>query len=163
MGLNLNFTGTKASTGFTPLPENTYDVRIDSIEVNDTKEKDGVAQKTSDGKQAQYLNVAYKVTSGEYEGRLVWGIHSIRFPDNPLDDTEKEKQTREIFLGWLNTVTGTDFGDSNQELNLNNLVGSPCRAVVTIREYQGDPRNNIKRILPPEDKNSSLEETRRRL
>lgn len=164
MGLNLDFGGAKASTGgFEPLPEGTYNVRIDDIEIRDTKEKEGVAQKTSDGKPAQYLNVTYKVMDGDYEGRLVWGIHSIRFPDDALDDTEKERQTREIFLQWLNTVTSTDFSDTSTELDLKSLIGSPCRLVVTQREYQNKVSNNVKRVLPMDDTDAKLENVRRTL
>lgn len=156
-GLNLNFGGVKAASGYAPIPEGTYDARIEEIEVKDTKEKDGVQQKTSDGKQAQYLNVKYKITEdGPAEGRFVWGINSIRFPDNPLDDTEKERQTREIFLSWLNTATGTDWGNTEENLSLSALVGSPVRLVITHRTYQGEVQNNVKKVMPPENDNGSI-------
>lgn len=163
MGLNLDFGGTKAASGFDPLPEGTYNVRIDDIEVKDTKPKDGIEQKASDGSQAQYLNVTYKVMDGDYEGRLVWGINSIRFPADALDDEKKERQTREIFLSWLNTVSGTDFADSKQNLDLKSLVGSKCRIVVTQREYNSQVSNNVKRVLAPEDNAASLDAVRRSL
>jgi hypothetical protein len=148
-GLNFNFGGTKPSAGgFEAIPEGTYLARIDKIEVKDTKPKEDVPQKTSDGKPAQYLNPTYKITEGNYEGRLVWGINSIRFPANPLDDTDDERKTREIFLGWLNTVTGTDWADTDQQLNLNNLVGSVVRIVVTQGEWQGKTTNSVKKVLP---------------
>lgn len=163
MGMDFNFGGVKAASGFDPLPEGTYNARIEEIEVRDTKEKEGVQQKTSDGQQAQYLNVTYKIQGGDYDGRFVWGINSIRFPSDPLDDTDKERQTREIFLSWLNTVTGTDFADGEHELELSRLVGSPVRLVVTQREYNGNVTNNVKRVLSPEDDASNLEAVRRTL
>lgn len=163
MGLNLDFGGTKAASGFEPIPESTYNVRIDDIEVKDTKEKEGIQQKASDGSQAQYLNVTYKVMDGDYEGRLVWGINSVRFPADALDDEPKERQTREIFLSWLNTVSGTDFADSKQELDLKSLIGSKCRIVVTQREWDGTVRNNVKRVLVPEDGAQSMDALRRSL
>lgn len=164
MSLNMDFGGgTKARGGFEPLPEGTYNARIDEIDVKDTKEKEGVPQKTSDGNQAQYLNVKYKITDGDYEGRVVFGIQSIRFPDEALNDTDKERTTREMFLAWLNTVTGTDFAGTQQELDLKKLVGSPVRLVINHREYQGEIQDNIKKVLPHSDENEALESVRRSL
>lgn len=159
MGLDLNFGGVEASSGaFPAMPEGTYDAIVYGIEVKDTKAKEGVEQKASDGSQAQYLNVQYKIVDdredGKYEGRFVWGINSIRFPADPADDSEKERTTRQMFLNWLNTVTGTDFAGTNQELNLQNLYGSKVRLVVTQREYEGDIQNNVKKVLAPQDEDN---------
>lgn len=160
-GLHMNFGGVKAASGYAPIDEGTYDARIEEIEIKDTKEKEGVQQVTSDGKQAQYFNVKYVITEeGKFEGRFVWGINSIRFPENPLDDSEKERQTREIFLSWLNTVTGADWGDTEENLSINALVGSPVRLVITHRTYQGEVQNNVKKVLPMEEGGSDLDALR---
>ena len=162
MAIDLDFGGTKAASGFAPIPEGTYDARVDEIEVKETKDKDGEKQVTSDGQQARYLNVKYKIMGGDYDGRFVWGINSIRFPASPVDDTEKERQTREIFLSWLNTVSGTNFEDSKQSLDLNNLVGSNVKLVVIQDEYQGNINNKVKRVMEPGD-GDTLDAIRRTL
>lgn len=164
MGLDLDFGGgTKAAAGFAVLPKGTYDAVIDEVTVKDTNAKEGVEQEASDGTQAQYLNPKYKIVGGDYDGRFVWGINSIRFPKDALDDEKKERETREIFLAWLNLVTGTDFGGGNTNLNLNNLVGAKVRIVVTQSEWQGNPKNDVNRVLAREDSDSAIEAARRAL
>lgn len=136
---------------FPLIDEGTYEARVENIDVKDTKEKDGVVQKTSDGQQARYLNVKYKIMGGDFDGQFVWGINSIRFPENPLDDNKKERQTREFFLGWLNKITGTGWEDTQQNLNLKNLVGSEVKIVVTHQTYEGKPRASVNRVLGIDD------------
>jgi len=148
--VDLDFSGdVKAASGFETLPEGTYNARIDEIEVRETKPKEGEEQIASDGTPARYFSVKYKIMGGDYDGRFVWGINSVRFPKTALDDTKKERQTREIFLSWLNLVTGTDFAGSGQSLNTDNLVGAGVRLVITVRTYEGEPQNNVKRVLSP--------------
>ena len=163
-GLNLNFGGVKASTGFAIITSGTYDMRIEELEVRDTKPKEGIDQKASDGSKASYLNVQYKVTEeGSEKGKNCFGINSMRFPADPLNDTAKERQTREIFLSWLNTVTGTDWDDTDADLNLKNLIGSPVRVSVIESSYDGNPKNEVKRVMAPGSGKDNLDAVRRTL
>jgi hypothetical protein len=147
MELDLNFGGVKGSTGFDAIPAGSYNARIENIEVKETKPRDGVVQETSDGQQARYLNVTYKIMGGDYDGRKIWGINSVRFPADPLDDTKDERQTREIFLGWLNTVSGADFNDQTGGVDLNALLGSEVSIIVDVdTSYDGTPRNKVSRV-----------------
>lgn len=167
-GIDLNFGGDEANpikpATFEPVPPGTYSAVIDDVDVKNTNPKDGVAQVASDGTPARYLNVKYKINQGDYEGRFVWGIQSIRFPKDPLDDTKDERQVREIFLGWLNTVTGTDFAGTNQQFNPKLLMGAEVSLVVSVdSSYDGKPRNKVMRVEEKGAEGSSLDSLRRTL
>lgn len=168
-GLNFDFGSDekiKASSGFDPFEDGTYIARIEKLEVKETKPKEGVEQKASDGTPAQYFNIQWKLVENEKnDGRVVFQIVSIRFPVNALDDTENERKTRESFLSWLNTVTGTDFAGTNQALSINNLVGAKARLVIVTKfnDYKQEKQNEISRVLPLEDVKTDVDAMRRKL
>lgn len=170
--MDFNFGGVKASSGFEPFSGRVR-ARVEEIEVKDTNDKDGVKQETSDGKQAQYLNVKYKVLPDQTAkdadgkeisvgGRVVFGINSIRFPDNPLDDTDKERTTREMFLSWLNVAGGTNFEDHEGGIDFKSFYGTEVDLVCTIGSYEGKPKQNLARVTEPSD-DGPLDSLRSRL
>lgn len=171
VNMDFNFGGVEGKTGgnFEPF-QGTVRAVIEAFEIKDTKPKEGVEQKASDGTPARYVNTTYKVLEGEealdsqnetidVSNRKVWGITSIRFPEDPLDDSKDERTTRELFLGWLNTISGADFDDHEGGVDFNAFVGNEVTLVCTIGSYNGKPNQNVKRVMI-EDPNSDLDSMR---
>lgn len=82
------------------------------------------------------LEWQYRVVEGEYENRRVFQ-NTMMQPENLW----KLKQNL-IGLGF----TEEDLG-GNIELNPDELIGLECFAIVTQRDYQGQMRNNVDRLI----------------
>lgn len=150
--LDLDFGGgAKAEAASSVFEDGSYNAFIEKVEVKNTKPKDGVEQKASDGSPARYLNIQWRLRGNEKnDKRVLFQIVSMRFPQNALDDEEKERTTRNSFLHWINTVTGTDLAGSKQSLSINNLLGSEATLVVATRynDFKGEKENYIVKVSP---------------
>jgi hypothetical protein len=115
---------------FAPIPQGDYDVKIIETE----------ATKSSTDKPMWKITTA--VLNGPHEGRKVWTQQTLTM-DNPdalnvfFRQMAAAGLTREFFA----------TKPSNQQI-ADALLGRSFRAKITIREWQGVPRNNIKQWNP---------------
>jgi hypothetical protein len=115
---------------FAPIPQGDYDVKIIETE----------ATKSSTDKPMWKITTA--VLNGPHEGRKVWTQQTLTM-DNPdalnvfFRQMAAAGLTREFFA----------TKPSNQQI-ADALLGRTFRAKITIREWQGVPRNNIKQWNP---------------
>lgn len=115
---------------FAPFPQGDYDVKIIETE----------ATKSSTDKPM--WKITCQVLSGPHEGRKVWTQQTLTM-DNP--------DALNVFFRQMAAagLTGEFFKTkpSNEQI-ADALLGRQFRAKVTIREWQGVPRNNIKQWNP---------------
>jgi hypothetical protein len=115
---------------YAPIPQGDYDVKIIETE----------ATKSSTDKPMWKITV--QVTNGPHEGRKVWTQQTLTM-DNP--------DALNVFFRQMAAagLTGEFFKTkpSNERI-AEALLGRSFRAKVTIREWQGVPRNNIKQWNP---------------
>jgi hypothetical protein len=119
-----------STSDFAPIPQSDYDVKIIETE----------ATKSSTDKPMWKITTA--VLNGPHEGRKVWTQTTLSV-DNP--------DALAVFFRQMAAVglTKEFFATkpSNQEI-ADALLGRQFRAKVTIREWQGTARNNIKNWNP---------------
>lgn len=105
----LDLTNVK-ETSFEPVPQGTYLVIADDVELRDTKAGDG-----------QYLNVKFKILDGEQDGRMVYHRFNIK---------NKNEKATNIGLSQLRSFMRLS-GRSDMALQSPlDLVGMRCLAVV---------------------------------
>lgn len=115
---------------YEPVPVATYEVALDEWEY--------VEESASSGEP--FVKLVFAIDDGgEYDGRkLFWNrscqLKSLRYLKKAL-----------VTLGADEEEISADF---DIEDVMPDLVGNRCRAVVGIREYEGDEVNEVKRILP---------------
>jgi hypothetical protein len=118
MKVRLDFNIEDAKSGFDPLPGGVYPARVGEAEL----------KTASTGKPM--IEVIWEVTEGEFAGRKVWDniVTSVQF---------KIKQYADL--------AGIASG---AELDTNDLVGTEALLTLIQQEYEGEPRNKIKKIEP---------------
>lgn len=131
-GINwLDLQQAAGEAGYTPLPNDTYDVFVDTAE----------ATQSSTGKDM--IKVQFKVQNGPHEGRKVFNQFVIS-PDNA--------NSLAFFFRHMASM-GLDeaFFAANPPLTTvaATLVGRACRIKVGTKEYQGQDRNEVQQVLPP--------------
>lgn len=132
-GIKINFADVEGS--FEPLPEGTYEVEVERVEVRESNSSDN-----------DYLNWELTVQDEEYEGRKLWMITSLseralfRLKDVfvALDVIEEDD---ELEIEWDDDVDVTPKeGPQVIEPELAGLFGS---AIVTNEVYEGKERNRV--------------------
>jgi hypothetical protein len=118
------------NSDFAPIPQSDYDVKIIETE----------ATKSSTDKPM--WKITTEVLNGPHAGRKVWTQQTLTM-DNP--------DALNVFFRQMAAagLTGEFFKTkpTNQQI-ADALLGRQFRAKVTIREWQGVPRNNIKQWNP---------------
>lgn len=119
--------------GFEAVPEGTYDVVIEKVEVRESKSS-----------EHDYLSWEYKIVGDDYEGQRLWDITSFspralfRMKDvfealGVLED--------EMTLDWDDDVEITQ--QSGPMLLEPDVIGMECQVVVKNEMYENKERNRI--------------------
>jgi hypothetical protein len=106
-----------ASSDFDPIPANIYPVRCREFKKNQSKKKDG----------GEYLNLEWEIVSGEYKGRRLWSIQSLKLNIDMVADR---------FANLIISTGHTDEFDPDDMGVLHKILdGSVVRAKVITEEY----------------------------
>lgn len=116
--IDLDYNLEEVSSSFEPVPAGNYEARIDSVEL--------VTSQTN----KPMLKVAWEITDGEFVGRKLFDNVVLTVP-------WKVKQYAE--------VAGIESG---AELDTDDFVGAEGIVEVQVTEYNGEPRNAIKKVQP---------------
>lgn len=125
------------SQGFTPLPVGTYNAKVDKAEVVDGKKSSQIKARFTvlDGPMAgksTYTRLAPFKNDGDVNGMFYQQVGALGFPkDSPV---------------W-GQMEQLDFEQGLQFL-AQNIMEKPCIIDVDHQNYQGEARDNIKRIKP---------------
>lgn len=123
--------------GFTPLPVGTYNAKVDKAEVVDGKKSSQIKARFTvlDGPMAgksTYTRLAPFKNDGDVNGMFYQQVGALGFPkDSPV---------------W-GQMEQLDFEQGLQFL-AQNIMEKPCVIDVDHQNYQGEARDNIKRIKP---------------
>ena len=118
---------------FTPIPEGTYDATLTSGEV--------VAEaKTS---KKPYVSLTFTVLNGEYAGRKLFRNFSLQ-PQALW--AFKQAMVR---LGVDGDILSRPMEFDELTALIAENTGAQCQVDVGLREYQGELRNELRKILEP--------------
>jgi hypothetical protein len=121
----------EAGAAFEALPAGQYDVVVDTA----------VSKPTSTGKDS--ISVSYKVTTGPYAGRNCF-TQFVLSPDKPT--------ALSFFFRHMAAMSlGENYFQSNPPLErvAADLIGRQCRVTLSVRQFQGQDRNQVDQVLPP--------------
>jgi hypothetical protein len=132
--INVDFSDVEG--GFEVLPEGEYAVVVQKVVLRD-----------SQSSEYPYLNFTLEVTEpGDYEGRLLWFTSSFH--------PKALWRMKEVFenLGvFEENITFEVEEDGDERLVIKpELAGLPAKAVVKIRPYQGNDKNDVETLIPVE-------------
>lgn len=120
----------EATTGFEPLPAGQYVARI-----VDAK-KDPVSRRNDHG---DCLNLTWRVSAGDHEGRLFWQRINLWFRGN------NEAKTREVAnreFAAIREATGVSMPQTTDE-----LLERDCTVTLKIKKDEGyDPKNVVSSV-----------------
>jgi hypothetical protein len=130
---------------FEPLPEGTYDIEIDKVEVRRNKADDG-----------DYLNWELVVIDGEYENRRLWMITSLK--PNALFRLKQvleelgmlEDEDEEMDIEYDDDVDPSTSG--GPRVLYPELEGIEAVAQVKNEMWEGRERNRVENLFGPERK-----------
>lgn len=123
---------TAEATGFDPLPEGEYTVRVAKADIKTTKAGTG-----------QYINAELDVLGPRFQGRKLFTRFNIINPNLQAVQIG-QRQLKELMLASGMTQEQVNrFNDTDQ------LVGLTCNAKVEVRDSGGSygPENAVKRFL----------------
>lgn len=94
-------------------------------------------QAVKQGEKAQYVPVVFEITDGEHMGRKLWRNYTIEGPGLGF------------FIRDVNKILGPGTLEAGEitEFDTDDLLEAPCRIVVEEDEYNGEPTNNVTRVL----------------
>lgn len=120
---------------FEPIPPGVYDAIVENVEF-------GPSQNSGN----PMLTWQFRITQSPYENRTLffWTVLNKEFGIRML----KRILTRIAPDISLSNFSPKAFAESGA------VLGLPCRLKITTRTYQGERRNNIKDILPPQSADS---------
>lgn len=112
---------------FEAVPAATYEVTLSKWEyVEET------------GDHGAYVKLEFTIDDGEYEGRKLWRNLSAK-PDAL------------IYMKKALVALGAEEEDISGEFDTDDvfpdLIGNSCAVVVTVKDYEGEPQNEVKRIV----------------
>jgi hypothetical protein len=139
--MNINFA--EVESGFEAIPEGTYSVVIEKVEVRESKSSDN-----------DYLNWEFSISEGEFEDRRLWMITSLS--EKALFKLKDVFEALEVLeddmdLDWDEDVEITP--QAGPLLLYPEVSGLACQVVVKNEVYQGTERNRIDTVLA-QDKGS---------
>lgn len=110
---------------FEVIPEGTYPATLEKV------------HPVKKGPNSNYCRVDYKINDGEFEKRTL-------IQNAPVDGDGAG-----IFLAIVNAATGSDLKPGDEyDIDTDDLEGMEVRLIVGQREYQGEMKNEVKRVLP---------------
>lgn len=138
-----------------PVPEGTYDAVIFDVEkslTNDEYYFDGGEEK----RQAEYLDVQFRIDSGEYEDRRVFDIFMLETPDKYPDGSVVDNIWHDSVIDLFDSVDRTEQMLAGEEIELDSLFGDEVVIDTYIQESDeyGDSAS-VGSVLPPSDNTSS--------
>jgi hypothetical protein len=141
MGIKVNFTDVQSSD-FEPIPSGTYAARVTDGEIRESGP-------TAKNPGAQYINWEFTIQEGEHESRKQW-MNTSLLPQALFG------------LKGLLAATGRytqEQIDGELDFDIDEVVGSQVKIVVAQRTYEGELRNEVKRVKPmgaPSEAESTL-------
>jgi len=141
--LNLSLKGVEVqqSSGFSIVPEGTYNVVVGKTEFKETK-AGGAA-----------IVLGYKIIDGEHEGKLIKDFVNIQ---NANPEATRIGLQRLKTVAFATGYEGDDIADSDDLLNL-----TPFQVVVTVKDDGEYKNNNIKAVLVTRDVTVKKAETKK--
>jgi hypothetical protein len=136
-GVRINFAEVESS--FAPMPEGTYDVIVELVEVRESKSSDN-----------DYLNWEFTVQDDEFQGRKLWMITSLSAKALwKLKDTflalEVIEEDDEVEVEWEDDVDITP--GEGPRVTFPELDGLACKVEVRNEVYEGRERNKVQDVL----------------
>lgn len=98
-----------------------------------------VSHKENNAKDGYYLNWQFRIRNGEYEGKTVFHITSLK--ENALF------KLRELLDGLQVEIPEGGL----MELDTDDLMGKKCTLILGEREYMGKAQNEVKEVLVAKD------------
>lgn len=117
-----------AEGGFDVLPKGTYNVVVDEAEAK------------LSSKQNKMISLTLLIEDGDFEGRKLF-THVV-FSPNSMGGAKRTINR----LGVTELLQGP-FVPNQEAADL--FIGKRARAIVDIRQYEGEDRNNVKNLLAP--------------
>lgn len=139
-----------AAEQFEVLPAGAYPVVVTDGEIRQSGED-------SKHPDAYYVNWELTVhESHEYAGRKVWWNTGLTHYDHDAGEgceCDEEDKFNKWLAGTakLAELAGIDTSQDDYEFDVDDFVGTTVVAVVSVQPYQGEDRNNVKRIRPAGD------------
>lgn len=136
-GLVFNLNEVEEDKGFEILPKGTYSAIVDELDFGDSS------------KGSPMLSVKYKVTEGEFEGRVLFDYWVLagKGAEFGLGKVKKflSRVMPEVDLSSFNPATFAESGEA---------IGRELQVVVKIQtqksgEYKGEKRNQVSDMLAP--------------
>lgn len=126
--ITLDFSGVE-SKDFDPIPNGVYEALVHDIEQTEVK----------NGKNAgaPMWGVQFSINGGEYDNRRVFR-NFILIPESMW--------AIKRFLIAIGIPS--EQLDGQIQVDLEDLVGLPCRLVLRQREYEGQIQNEVKQVMP---------------
>lgn len=114
LGQEFDVNAMPESTGFDPIPPGWYNVKIATADLKDTKAGNG-----------KYINVRYDILGPTYEGRVVFGMITVKNPSEKAEEIGRQN------LGDLMRAIGlAKVRDTDQ------LIGGQCQIKVATRKSE---------------------------
>ncbi len=134
MTLKVDFTEVQ---DFDPLPSGRYLAKVSDGEI---KESGPTAKHPG----SQYINWEFTIQEGDFAGRHLWTNTVIGHGSCECGDFKPNS------LGSLKQLLKALDYDTTKgvKFDIPDVVGKDVALVVVQREYQGEARNDVKRILP---------------
>lgn len=137
-----------------PVPNGTYDAVIFDVEKNLTNDEyyfDGGEEK----RQAEYLDVQFRIDSGEHEDRRVFDIFMLETPDKYPDGSNVDNIWHDGTIELFDAVNRTDQLLAGEEIQLDSLFGEEVVIDTYVQESDeyGDSAS-VGSVLPPDEESS---------
>ena len=126
----VDFSGVQEDAGFAPIPRGIYNAIVDDCTFS-----------MSQSSNNPMWTWKFEVTDGEHAKRKLF-FHSV-FAASSMPRTKK-------VLGVLYPEGLASQFSPKAVAESGVLLGRPCRIRVDIKPYQGEPRNNVRDVLPPD-------------
>lgn len=118
----------KVGGGFEPVPDGVYDCTVFEAEMKQ-------------GPKGPYIQWTLQCTEEPFSARRFWVNTSL----STTAAWRLEKMLDNIGCEY------TKDDDGNLEFDTDDVIGTPCRAVVKVGEYQGKPKNEVSDVIGMND------------
>lgn len=104
------------------LPSDTYDVFVQEVEIRE-------------GEKGEYFAVTFAIAGGEHKNFLLY------------DNLSMSPKARRRLKRNLQAILGRELGQEPKDALAEEMTGRPCRVVVGQREFEGESRPDVTRIM----------------
>ncbi len=134
-GIDLDFGGIDAITGFVPVPTGAYVLTFTDAVIEPTKDNTG-----------RNVVVSMKVADGPLQGRSI-GKDRWYVPNRLVQEAKKYETTAGYFKGRLEAVYDKAIG-SEFKLNVREMPGMKFKGIVMLVDEGYGPQNKVTAYLP---------------